>query len=426
MEKTETAFTNAIVKGDRKRGMNDLRIPEIQKNENFVYLRDGWYLGALFPAILTIIIYLGLNPEEFHSDLFTRITRVYGGFVVFMVFLWLLGVNFIVWKKLKINYIFIFELDPRHHIDIPNYFEFVAILSCLVGYSYVAFLFNLGAPTMGPEYHPIILLGVFLLVLFFPFPIFYMQSRFWLIKELWKIATAPFYKVEFADFMLGDQICSLVYVILSLQYTICLYLPSSSPGGICDQHQGVLTIILASLPSWFRLMQCFRRYRDLRASAHLLNAGKYFSAIMVVVCSGLNRIFGNGISLSFWIVAAVFSLIYSSLWDIMRDWSLFQKGARHKLLRNSLFYPWPWVYYVAIPLDVVLRSAWVVTLSENPANPNLRDFFLALAEVYRRFQWNFFRLENEHVNNVGKFRAVKEVPLPATFLQHTDALDAGK
>lgn len=28
---------------------------------------------------------------------------------------------------------------------------------------------------------------------------------------------------------------------------------------------------------------------------------------------------------------------------------------------------------------------------------------------FRRFVWNFFRLENEHLNNCGKFRAVRDI-----------------
>jgi hypothetical protein len=45
-------------------------------------------------------------------------------------------------------------------------------------------------------------------------------------------------------------------------------------------------------------------------------------------------------------------------------------------------------------------------------NNDLLLFILSLIEALRRFQWNFFRLENEHVNNCGQFRAVKDVPLP--------------
>ena len=29
--------------------------------------------------------------------------------------------------------------------------------------------------------------------------------------------------------------------------------------------------------------------------------------------------------------------------------------------------------------------------------------------LFRRFVWNFFRLENEHLNNCGEFRAVRDI-----------------
>uniref|UniRef100_A0A0V0GMQ9 Putative ovule protein n=1 Tax=Solanum chacoense TaxID=4108 RepID=A0A0V0GMQ9_SOLCH len=34
--------------------------------------------------------------------------------------------------------------------------------------------------------------------------------------------------------------------------------------------------------------------------------------------------------------------------------------------------------------------------------------------------WNFFRLENEHLNNVGKYRAFKSVPLPFAYHEEDD------
>lgn len=34
---------------------------------------------------------------------------------------------------------------------------------------------------------------------------------------------------------------------------------------------------------------------------------------------------------------------------------------------------------------------------------------LSPLEVFRRFMWNYFRLENEHLNNCGKFRAVRDI-----------------
>jgi heme exporter protein D len=37
---------------------------------------------------------------------------------------------------------------------------------------------------------------------------------------------------------------------------------------------------------------------------------------------------------------------------------------------------------------------------------------LALCEIYRRFVWNIFRVENEFLNNVGQYRAIRDLPLP--------------
>lgn len=47
--------------------------------------------------------------------------------------------------------------------------------------------------------------------------------------------------------------------------------------------------------------------------------------------------------------------------------------------------------------------------------PVIKSGLLILLNKYinlkfcRRFVWNFFRLENEHLNNCGKFRAVRDI-----------------
>lgn len=39
----------------------------------------------------------------------------------------------------------------------------------------------------------------------------------------------------------------------------------------------------------------------------------------------------------------------------------------------------------------------------------------------RRIVWNFFRVENEHVNNVGQFRAVRDISLyPVDLSKQTE------
>lgn len=44
--------------------------------------------------------------------------------------------------------------------------------------------------------------------------------------------------------------------------------------------------------------------------------------------------------------------------------------------------------------------------------------FTRCADLCRRIVWNFFRLENEHLNNCGEFRAVRDISI--TPIDHSD------
>lgn len=39
-------------------------------------------------------------------------------------------------------------------------------------------------------------------------------------------------------------------------------------------------------------------------------------------------------------------------------------------------------------------------------------------EIFRRGIWNMFRMENEQINNIGRFRAIKEAPVPIIHLDN--------
>ena len=40
--------------------------------------------------------------------------------------------------------------------------------------------------------------------------------------------------------------------------------------------------------------------------------------------------------------------------------------------------------------------------------------------LFRRFVWNFFRLENEHLNNCGEFRAVRDISIAPILMGNRD------
>lgn len=73
-------------------------------------------------------------------------------------------------------------------------------------------------------------------------------------------------------------------------------------------------------------------------------------------------------------------------------------------LREEMIYNSKWFYYFAIVEDFILRLSWVMNVSLAEAwmlNADLLNCIVAPLEVFRRFIWNFLRLENEHVGFVG-------------------------
>lgn len=61
-----------------------------------------------------------------------------------------------------------------------------------------------------------------------------------------------------------------------------------------------------------------------------------------------------------------------------------------------------------------MRFIWIASFILTEKRTVSGDFLaslLAILEVFRRFVWNFFRLENEHLNNCGQFRAVRDISI---------------
>lgn len=97
------------------------------------------------------------------------------------------------------------------------------------------------------------------------------------------------------------------------------------------------------------------------------------------------------------------------------DWGLFESGAgENKFLREEIVYSSTIFYYFAIVEDLILRFVWLLSfylIEMGIMKAELMTSILAPLEVFRRFVWNFFRLENEHINNCGKFRAVRDISI---------------
>lgn len=182
--------------------------------------------------------------------------------------------------------------------------------------------------------------------------------------------------------------------------------------------------VMGCLPAWFRFAQCLRRWRDeKRPFPHLVNAGKYSSTFFVVFFATLSRSQGDNYATSaenpffiLWIFSLCVSSVYTYSWDVKMDWGLFDSSAskEYRCLREEIVYSTPNFYYFAIVEDFILRFAWTLSVSLTEVgivHADLMMSILAPLEIFRRFIWNFFRLENEHLNNCGEFRAVRDISI---------------
>ncbi|XP_019866102.1 xenotropic and polytropic retrovirus receptor 1 [Aethina tumida] len=422
IRETEATVTQDLEGGDRQRAMKRLRVPPLGEQQSpWTTFKVGLFSGSLIVLLVAVIL-----SGIFHKsrDDWRIVTRLYRGPFLIIEFLFLWGINIYGWRSSGVNHVLIFEMDPRNHLSEQHIIEMASVFGVIWSISVLSFLFS--DELSIPAYiNPLALLVVMLAFIINPTKTFRHEARFWALRVLGKVLMAPFCYVSFADFWVADQLNSLVTLFTDMQFFFCFYLtnPSWSEGkdaNYCVDNFLYVRAFVACLPPWFRFAQCIRRYRDTKeAFPHIVNAAKYATSFFVVVFSTLYKKYAGDWSsvenpfFYLWITASLISSCYAYTWDIKLDWGLFDaKAGDNKFLREEIVYSSTWFYYFAIIEDLILRFGWAFLISLTETGMFIENTIvtvLAPLEVFRRFVWNFFRLENEHLNNCGKFRAVRDI-----------------
>ncbi|XP_076635926.1 solute carrier family 53 member 1 [Colletes latitarsis] len=425
IQETETTVTNDLEGGDRQRAMKRLRVPPLGEHQSpWTTFKVGLFSGSFI--ILFVAVVLSAIFHEGGENLKIAF-RLYRGPLLIIEFLFLIGVNVYGWRSSGVNHVLIFELDPRNHLSEQHLMELAAVLGVIWTLSLLSFLYS-ASLSIPPYVNPLALVCIMLTFLLNPLKMFRHEARFWLLKIIGRVLITPFAYVNFADFWLADQLNSMATALLDFHFLACFYITNGNwleAGDTTQCMSGSLIVrpIVNCLPAWFRFAQCIRRYRDSKeAFPHLANAGKYSTTFLVVLSNTLcvyraaeysNR--WENPWLWLWIVCCCVNSVYSLTWDLKMDWGLLDSNAgENKFLREEVVYSAAGFYYFAIIEDFVLRFAWIasfVLVECGYVSSDLMTSVVAPLEVFRRFVWNFFRLENEHLNNCGKFRAVRDISI---------------
>ncbi|CAH8390139.1 unnamed protein product [Eruca vesicaria subsp. sativa] len=455
MVRVESIFVEHFTNSNRSKAMNLLR-PKVKKEKHrttfstgnykhfitvysksliFVRIFSGFFVGCSVSLVIALALLIharnimGADGKNIYME---TMFPLYSLFVFVVLHMIMYASNIYFWKRYRVNYAFIFgfkegtELGYRHVLLLSFGLNTLALAAVIMNLDMEMDPNTNDYKTL-TELLPLFIVGVMIAITICPFNIFYRSSRFFFIMVVFRCIAAPLYKVNLPDFFLADQFTSQVQALRSLEFYICYYgwgdfrLRQNT----CRSSHVYSTFyfIVAVIPYWSRFLQCVRRLIEEKSSVEGYNALKYFLTIVAVclrTANSLNR--GNAWRNAAWFFSAL-ATFYGTYWDIVFDWGLLHKSSK-SWLREKLLVPHKSVYYVAMVVNVVLRLAWLQTVLDFNIPFLHREIMVALLanlEIIRRGIWNFFRLENEHLNNVGKFRAFKSVPLPFNYNEESQS-----
>mmetsp|Transcript_7021 Transcript_7021/g.7743 ORF Transcript_7021/g.7743 Transcript_7021/m.7743 type:complete len:901 (-) Transcript_7021:67-2769(-) len=357
--------------------------------------------------------------------------RACGGLLLLQ---WFWGGSVFMWTRYRVNYIFLFDFNPRI-VSTPVGIVKDAVDNTLLYLSLMLLYYKAGINEIPlwipPGSYPFILVFATTLNLIFP-----LKTRRPMWISIFKVVTAPCHSPTFFQTYVGDIFTSLVKVFQDLVWTFFWVFTgdfsmnesdTSSRVGHWANHpwyKNALIPIITLLPLIIRFLQCLRKFTDSGDRLpHLANAGKYALSQLVSLVGAFHPLY---LELNAekthrlpvynigWTILYLVSALYSFVWDVYMDWGLGRK--EFGFLGPHLMYPKKSLYYCVIALDLVLRSLWLLSfvppsMGVDFAIPEYLTFLQIVLELFRRTVWGFFRLENEHRCNVSGYRRVDFVPL---------------
>ncbi|GAM19145.1 hypothetical protein SAMD00019534_023200 [Acytostelium subglobosum LB1] len=419
----EALYTSKFAKGNRREAMTHLRINKNHRAPASVVFQTGLYTGFSFILLIFSIRQMVGNVSLTHFDHalpvdFFNMFLLFRCLLLPLLMVWYFGIIMYVCKDKKINDVLILGWDPRSETNHQHVFLMASMFTFAWSTALYLYVYTGTTTDIGrlPIIFPFLLFASVVLFIINPTELFNRPGRYWLLNTFRRIFSAPMLTVKFKDFFFGDQYVSLALVLSDLENTVCYFVYDLwFQNGTCWKYNPYLRPTLLCVPSLLRGLQSLRRYQDSKQRIHLWNLGKYSTNVLLVIINAIaNAPFSTGAYrhplIAVWVIIAVISTGYGCAWDFLMDWDLLQRKSRNKWLRDHLVYRHKSVYYWAMSSNMLLRLTWTINvgLAFTPYTSKQKELILlctALLEVTRRFQWNFFRLENEHLNNVGKFRA---------------------
>ena len=421
-------FFSALYKNKQKDPLNVLQnylspenpIKEIDNKKKLKFL----LITMFILGISCIILYRFSNLDMDVDPEFKSLFPIYRTFGILCLYLWTLGLNVFVWNNCNINYKALFMFDD-HYSTVTEIFIRSSIFSIIFFSTFLLYILTRTKINIYFNYNRNILIGILPLInwvsllcyFFCPFEIFNYSGRKYTIRLFNECIASILIPVHFKHIWFMDQLTSLIGPMRDMEHTLCYYSNYFNPFQVRDlfcNNNRIIYLVLAILPNFFRILQVARQiYDNEKVSPYIFNIGKYTFNIIVATFSFMTN-FDQKYFIP-WLISAFISGCYSSFWDIKMDFGYMEKG--YFPLRNMNLYNYKYLCIMAIPIDIVLRFLWMLSISPEIMNEIIWPEFLALIlftlEMLRRAQWNFIRVEYEDLELIKGHRIsfYEELPL---------------
>ncbi|KAH9774005.1 phosphate transporter PHO1 [Citrus sinensis] len=385
LEKVETTFINHFSNSNRKDGMKSLR-PKEKKERHGVTFLSGFFSGCSIALLIAVILRIearDLMDKKEGASYLVNIFPLYRQpktsllFAYAILHMLMYAADIYFWRCYRVNYPFILGFKQG---TVLSYREVFLLSTGLAVLALSSFLANLHLD---------------------------MGSRTEHYRKLTELV--PLFSIT-------------VQAIRSIELYICYYGlgESSQRQSKCHTHgiYNAFYFIVAIVPFWLRFLQCLRRLCEEKDAVHGWNGLKYLLIIIAVLIRTAFELKKGTTWFVLALASSAVAVAMSTYWDIVMDWGLLRRKSKNTYLRDNLVISNKSVYFAAMVLNIVLRVAWmqlVIEFNLHSLQKMAITTIISCLEVFRRGIWNFFRLENEHLNNVGKYRAFKSVPLPFSY-----------
>lgn len=266
---------------------------------------------------------------------------------------------------------------------------------------------------------------------------------------------APFLHIHFTHFFLADVATSLEGPLKAFILALLSLNRWFARGSTTLNVPSLYLTLFSLLPSWVRFAQCSRRLYDANfdnAHPHFYNSMKYQSRFIQFFTWGYliyptNPLISHKVVYTF---VTLYAQVFKIYWDIFEDWGYMRKMKistltvtpsqnprrnrslsiavntlsdsqdkkkrrrerfKQNIIKRDTTYPL--VYYILAPIiDTLIRLSSIIGIWVIGNMSWYGEMILEIGEICRRGMWMLFRVENEHMTNVGQFRATLNLPLP--------------